>query len=184
MVRPTENHPTPIQSGLQRRHRNVFHLIWGGSVVALKLLGLNELIMALGLWSESRAELNEFICEYPDLWDIYLRGRGEGNLFELCTYRELPCIPYHLPTYVLIVRCSQPHFKTQLILSLNVSLRNVTVCFNTSETVIYRLPLLRHSQMLLRNTSATWMTWTLRRHSNVRTKSSLLRGQLSSPLLL
>ncbi|EIM81174.1 uncharacterized protein STEHIDRAFT_142410 [Stereum hirsutum FP-91666 SS1] len=89
MVRPTEDRVTPIQPGLQRRHRNVFNLLCSGSLGILRYFGLHELIMALGLWPGSRNELFDFHFKHQELYDIYLRASEKGDLYELCTYPAL-----------------------------------------------------------------------------------------------
>lgn len=77
--------PRPV---LQRRHRDIFNVIWGGSPRGFGSISLEELLAALGLWTREDENLYEFLRKHREVFDIFKRVLVSRDPSELCTHRE------------------------------------------------------------------------------------------------
>lgn len=80
--------PSRTRPILQRRHQDIFNVIWGGSPKAFGSVSLEELLAALGLWTREDENLYDFLRKHREFFDIFKRVLVSKDPSELCTHRE------------------------------------------------------------------------------------------------
>lgn len=106
----TTSLPSPPTSNpcalLQRRHKDVFNVVWGGCTRAYQNFGLEELFAVLGLWTKWDGNLGNFLRQHRELFPVFHRVRDNLDPSEVCTHRELLFSPFTVTRYQACNLCS------------------------------------------------------------------------------